>query len=649
MTQRDRILVETSRPGALHRGILLPALFAVLVLGLTVEGLRGWHIYQQTRAGRYDIGAAQSIVESKRLSAEPADLDRARSDFESADRKFASVQSSLRRDPLLQIARHLPVIGAQAEAAYALADIGRDAAAIGLDGIDAAEAFDDVRDEEGGTLPEKTMRVFARVDPQIDSIRGSLAGVDARREDIAGERLLPPLRRAVRDFDAKRERLAGFLDTYTRARAFTPEFLGFEGTRTYLVIAQNNAELLPTGGLVSVVGTVTVTDGHVDELDLRDAVQFGEDWMRRTGEYVEPPAPLRNYLLKDQSWNLAVSNWSPDFPSSARTAQRFFERGGGPPTDGVIALDVTALERLLTVTGPIYLDEFDVTVDSSNVFDLAEEHTRVPFLPGGDRKEFIAVLADQVLDHVLHPSAEQWSPLVDVLQQIGDEKDMLLYQNDPKQQALVEAWGWDGAVSYPGGDYLMLVDASVNSTKLNAILEQQAELTVQLDAAGAATNTVAIDYFNNLAPWAEGRDPQLVYKLMLGGLYGDYLRVLVPPGSRIAEVRDGEGSVGLEELSREQGLTVFGRFFTLPRDTRDRLSFTYTTPPVVERHGGGMTYRLRLQAQPGRPIPLSVRVAPPDGMRIRRLLLDGVPQHDASVPLALDLSRDHELTVELGG
>src|SRR5581483_10424211 len=186
----------------------------------------------------------------------------------------------------------------------------------------------------------------------------------------------------------------------------------------------------------------------------------------------------------------------------------------------------------------------------------------------------------------------------------------------------------------PGGDYLMLVDASVNSTKLNAILEQQAELTVQLDAAGAATNTVAIDYFNNLAPWAEGRDPQLVYKLMLGGLYGDYLRVLVPPGSRIAQVRDGEGSVGLEELSREQGLTVFGRFFPLPRDTRDRLSFTYTTPPVVERHGGGMTYRLRLQAQPGRPIPLSVRVAPPDGMRIRRLLLDGVPQHDASVPRA---------------
>ncbi len=620
----------------------------VLALALAVGGIEAFRARQimgDVSAGRDGLRAGQNVVELKRLDATSDDLARARRDFESAGVRFKSARSRLDGDPLLKIGRRLPLVGGQIRAADSLAGIGEAAAVIGAQGIDAAEAFTGVRAEEEGTLPEKSMRIFEAADPHMASIEARVQDVDALRADIGHRSLVPPMRRAVRELDARRERLREFLDTYTHSRAFTPEFLGFHGPRTYLILAHNNAEMLPTGGLVSVFGTVRLDQGRVEDMEFHDAVQYGEDWMARTGAYVEPPAPLKQYLLKDTSWNLTVSNWSPDFPTSARSAQHFYRLGGGGAVDGVIAINVTTLERLLAIIGPVQVPQFDLTVSAENAYEVTEEHTRAPYQPQGDRKEFVALLADEVLHRVLKPAPGEWSPLVDLVQKLGDEKDLMLFEYDARQQELVKQFGWDGSVSYSSGDFLQVVDSSVNSTKLNWIIEHSADVEVRLDEKGAATTTVKLDYFNNFAPWVQGRDPVLVEHLMAGGMYGGYLRLLTPPGSRIVSVRDATGEVGIEELSREQGLTVFGRFFAMPRDTRQHLAFTYTTPPVVEVHGGAWTYRLSLRRQPGWELPITVRVIPPEGMRNDGVLLDGEPFASPTVDMRIDLSRDRELTM----
>jgi hypothetical protein len=156
---------------------------------------------------------------------------------------------------------------------------------------------------------------------------------------------------------------------------------------------------------------------------------------------------------------------------------------------------------------------------------------------------------------------------------------------------------------------------------------------------------VTVDYFNDLASWEQGRDPELVRKLMLGGLYGGYLRLFVPPGARLSEVRDEGGEIGLEENGQELGLTVFGRFFALSRDSGQRLVFRYVTPPVVEMDDGAWVYRLQMQKQPGQhALPVTVRVMPPEGMRQPDVFLDGEPGELHSTELQFDLSKDR--TVE---
>lgn len=624
------------------------AVLVMLAVLATVEGYRAWSVIGDVRDGRALMQAAQSRLEAKRLDATTDDLDAAQAQFSRAQAKFASARSTLDGDPLVSILRHAPLAGGQLRAASGLARIGQDGAAIGVHGTEAARAFDDVRARGGGTLPEETVQIIDGVDPHINDVETQLASVDRMRAGIGSRSLLPPLRSALGDLDRRRARLGEFLDTYRRSRDFAPAFLGFDGPRTYLVLAQNNAELLPTGGLVSVAGTLRIDRGRVVEMRFQDAVQMGEDWMDRTGAYVEPPKPLKQYLLKDTSWNLLTSNWSPDFPTSAQTAARFFQmETGAPPVDGVIALDFNAMERLLEVTGPVDIPDFDVTVTADNAFDLTEQYTRAPYEPQADRKQFAALLADAVLRRVLRPSAGQWSPLVDTVQRLGDEKDLLIYSFDPKQQTLIRQFGWDGSVSAPpSGDYLMLVDASVNSTKLNAVIDHSASIDVQLGDDGAATTTVDLRYNNPLSAWAEGRDPQLVDKLMLGGMYGGYVRLLAPAGSRIVSVRDATGEVGIEDATREQGLASFGRFFALPRDQRASLKFTYVTPPVVQRSDGGWTYTLRLQRQPGwRFSSVRLNVSAPPGMRRDAVAVDGKRATAGGGALDIDLSRDRTITV----
>ena len=418
--------------------------------------------------------------------------------------------------------------------------------------------------------------------------------------------------------------VADLVKTYDQAAAFFPDFLGFNGPRTYLVLAQNNAELLPTGGLISVYGVVTLRDGSVEDMSFADAIAFGENWQNATHEYVEPPAPLKNYLLKDWSWSLDLANWSPDFPTAARQAQLFFEKGGGRPVDGVIGITVTTLEQLLGVTGPVSVDEYGVTVDPANVMDVTETLTRTPLEPGSDRKAFAAFLAEEMLHRLLYLPSSQWSPLLDAAEELRDSKTALFYSFDPALQSLAHEMKLDGALEDPPGDYLMPVEASVNSTKLNIVIDKRMEMQVALDELGDAHSTVTLRYVNNVASWEQGRDPELVYRLMLGGLYGGYLRLFTKHPSRLLDIAIDGASAGAEEVGVESGKAVFGRFFSLPRGARREVAFHYVTPGVAELGDSTARYRLFIQKQPGTDaVPLSLHFSLPEGAKPVSLEMDG--------------------------
>jgi hypothetical protein len=462
--------------------------------------------------------------------------------------------------------------------------IGVEASLAGRLAVEAARDFNAVRTGEGGTLLEKSVVLLERVAPEIDSLEARLAVIDQHRDHIHADGLIPPLKAAVRDLTSS----GGVRElVWTTAGLRCCAFSRSTGRGPIWCQPQNNAEP-PTGGLF-VYGLVTVREGHIDDMFFEDAIAFGDRWMK-AGNYVEPPGPLANYLLKDWSWNLALANWSPDFPTAARQAQWFFEAGGGRPVDGVIGIDVTTLEKLLNVTGPVDVPEYSVRVTSGNALDVIEANTRSPAHPGDDRKAIVALIADEVMDQVLHAKPSQWSPLLDALEEVGDGKDLLIYLNNANEERLVREMGWDGGLRGSDGDYLMVVDASVNSTKLNIAMEQSLHLDVTLDELGNAHHRLTLSYLNDLPRWQQGRDPELVRRLMLGGTYGGYVRLLTPRDARV-----GHGAGRPRRRSRGGWQDRLG-CFSPPgqRRPRDRVRL-----PRLQRSGRPPQYRPLIQKQPG--------------------------------------------------
>jgi len=618
-------------------GLAAGTLFLTVALGLHYRAL-----YADVAEGRNLLVEAQDILETGRLDVSEEDLAQADARLVRAGQLFDSAQSRLDRDPFLKAVGLLPLASDQVNAGREMTGIGVEASLAGRLAVQAARDFNEVRMEEGGTLPEKSVLLLDRAEPEMESLEAHLAAIDDHRDRISEHGLLPPLAAAVGKLDKQRERAGELVQDYRRARELAPAVLGFSGPRTYLVLAQNNAELLPTGGLISVYGLITVRDGHIEKMFFEDAIAFGERWMK-AGNYVKPPGPLANYLLKGWSWNLALANWSPDFPTAARQAQWFFEAGGGQPVDGVIGIDVNTLEELLGVTGPVDVPEYGVRVTSENALDVIEANTRTPAHPGDDRKAIVALIADEVLDRVLHAEPSQWSPLLDALGEMGDNKDLLIYLNDPNEERLVREMGWDGGLHDGPGDYLMVVDASVNSTKLNIAIDQSLRLDVALDELGNARHQVTLGYVNNLPRWQEGRDAELVSRLMLGGTYGGYVRLLTPSDSRLIAATERGSSIGLEEISQEGEKAVFGRFFALPSGREKALQIEYVSPTIVDTSQGYWEYRLFIQKQPGAaPMPLQVAFSLPQGGRALSLEVDG-ERRDPALELTIDLRRDTEL------
>lgn len=621
---------------------------AVLTLAV-VAALGWWHyrpLYQDAANAREQLLQAQDTLQQQRLDATEDELATTKRHLEAAESEFTSCQSALRHDPLVRLAEHVPWLGRQASTAEDVLAMGRDASDIGLAGVAVAEEYRAVREMPAGDTSEKTMTLLDRVRPHMQQVSAGLDALLAVRQSIDGGGLVSPLGHAVSQVDEHSGEIANLVKTYDQASAFLPDFLGFQGPRTYLVLAQNNAELLPTGGLISVFGVVTLDQGHVQQMSFSDAIAFNERWQATSHEYVEPPTPLKDYLLKDWSWGLDLANWSPDFPTAAQQAQVFYEKGGGGPVDGVIGINVTTLQQLLDITGPIDVSEYGVTVDPSNVLDTTEALTRTPLEPGSDRKAFTAFLAEDMLQRLMSLPSSQWSPLLDTMQKLRDSKTALFYSFNPELQSLAHDMGLDGSLQDPPGDYLMPVEASVNSTKLNIAIDKRMQVQVALDELGDAHSTVTFDYQNQLAAWEQGRDPQLVYRLMLQGLYGGYLRLFTKGSSRLVDIAVDGTSAGAQEVTQEDGKSVFGRFFGLPKDAKREVAFQYVTPAVADLGGKTARYSLFIQKQPGTgDIPLSLSLSLPEGAKPLSLQLDGKPVSGDGLEVQTDLSRDREIVL----
>jgi hypothetical protein len=623
--RRDPARADPAQPPPARRGrrvVLLAVGVGVLlvVIAGALAVFRYLPALDEARALRTDLETMVTRVEGTGLGIDRATVDALDADLASARGRLDNLQALLAGDPLIRVARAFPLTAANVRGADdVVAGAGDLLDAVGQ-GLAIGRQFVDIREAQAAD-PGSASALSQLVELMAtsrDLAVSAAASVASARQTLAAvpDGLIGQVE-SVRDaMQTRIEKYGPLLDTYVQVSAQLPGILGWNGPRRYLVLTQDPAELRPSGGLIGSYGLIAFDKGKITE---RRFLSVSPLDGKNDYPFVRPPQELANYLLgPTQSWQLADAGWSPDFPTSAQDALRLYtNESGDTRIDGVLAITTHTIDELLKVTGPISVPEYNVTIASGETTLKVLQLTRAPQKPGEDAKAFLSVFADRLFSTLLALPPARWGDIIGAAGTFGQEHLLLAWFQDATDEAFASDGGFGGAIRQDQGDFVYPVDSNVApASKLNAWTTRTMDLSVQLDAVGNARNTLAVTWENRVDT-PDGA-PYRAMTNVGGSILGMYFRLLVPERSRIEAVSGG-GLVPVTNpavVEDEAGRMAIGTYLRIPPG-QTGLASTWTSPYAASVDATGGTYRLTIQAQPGRlPEPFNLTIRVPAGYRI---------------------------------
>jgi len=440
----------------------------------------------------------------------------------------------------------------------------------------------------------------------------------AARSKITPQCLSPRLRAAViNDVDPV---LSLLDDGLSLALAF-PELLGATrtGPKTYLLLAQNEDELRPTGGFITAAGNLVVQDGKIVNLSFEDSYNVDD---------ISKPYPLAPWQL-DQYMNLRVlffrdANWFSDYPTTALWAEYLYAYSRSHSVDGVIAFDQQMLVLLLNALGPMNIDGEVIT--AKNVLSYIRESKKPPsedvLFSDWDRKRILNPLASELRRVILAQSGPKFKALFNAILRALNEHHLLLQFDNLEVSRLISKRGWDGAMRPENGDFLMVVDTNVGYSKTNAVVEGKVDYDVNLTDLGAPSANLTVFRTNDATgdpPCIMGRRPPGANDRYypINRCYWNYLRVYVPEGTQLLDSSPPPSVPGaLMVLNRSvpdprvdtlddeeiEEIQTFGTLMVVPAGQSASAGFHFALPAAVlsvEPGSHRIIYKLKIQKQPG--------------------------------------------------
>ncbi len=403
--------------------------------------------------------------------------------------------------------------------------------------------------------------------------------------------------------------------------------VGKDGLRTYLVIFQNQTELRPTGGFMGSFAEVTLDQGKVVNITVPGGGTY--DLKGELKARVIPPKPLQ---LVNALWQFQDANWDPDFPSSADKLRWFWSKSGQPTVDGVIAVNASIMQKLLTVTGPIDMPEYGKTITADNFMIETQKAVELEYDKEENMpKKIIGDLAKRLLERTKTFQKDEWMKVAAILAGSLETKDVQAAFVRPEEEQLAERFGWNNRLKETVGDSLAVVYANIAGQKTDAVIDEAVDHHVDIAEDGSIRDTVHIT-----------REHHGVKGELFNGVRNvGYLRVYVPKGSTLvsasgfrkpedkwfkpkddtaspdpdvaaAEATDADGPGGAT-ISTEHERTVFGGWvqldpgqsqdifltYDLPFTAKDVLAKIKASPDATATSRGA--YLLLLTSQPGKP------------------------------------------------
>lgn len=429
---------------------------------------------------------------------------------------------------------------------------------------------------------------------------------------------------------------------------YLPELAGYNRDRVYLVLFQNNMELRATGGFIGSYGVVTTRDGSIKSIvtdDIYNLDKLSKDKLR-----IPVPWPIEKYMTQKYLF-MRDANWSPDWPTSAKQLEWFWdierEYAGLPPQklDGIIAITPDFIANFLSMTGPLTVD--GITFTSENFALELERQVEFEYEDKGlevhERKEIIGDLTQEIIHRIEKSSAIELLKVWGIMKKNKDQKHILAWFKEEELQKYFSEQSWSGEVKASESDYLMIVDSNLAALKTDQVMERSLNYFVGPDQNDKLVARAEITYNHAGKPVK-----YLVTK------YRTYTRIYLPEGSEVARAYLQHGNkrqdlaIGTDvNISKELGKTVAGIFFEVDPLNSKVLVLEYRLPERVNELYRQGKYSLLLQKQagtPGHKLQIDLRF----GKNIMAYYADFLPERFLGRNLFFrgDLSQDREFRVK---
>lgn len=382
--------------------------------------------------------------------------------------------------------------------------------------------------------------------------------------------------------------MASILDTGARLLPFADKVLAKNTTKHYLLMFANNMELRPGGGFIGSFAIVTAKDYGIDHIEVYDV--YDADGQLKA--HIEPPEAIKKYLNQPH-WFLRDSAFSPDFSQNYSNAKMFLAKEMNLSNfDGAFLLTTTSIQNVMEAIGDVYVPDFKEVVNKDNFYMKAQYYAEHDFFPGStQKKRFLGAVLNQMTINI-----EDTSPLdlLDMITKSLNEKQIVLYFDDPEIQAVFDQQYWSGKMIQPVCtsnskncivDYLMPVEANLGVNKANFYINRVVTLNVSIDSKGKIKNRFIMQLTNE--------SPKDTFP---GGVYRNYLQVYLPANVHIKQITKN-GTLVEQYDKNERQHTSVGFLVEIQPQASSEIVIDYELNSVLEKGKG--VYQLIVQKQIG--------------------------------------------------
>lgn len=510
----------------------------------------------------------------------------AKGTFATLEPKVANARD-LTSDPVWRIAEAVPILGRNLTAVRIMAN-ETDALVTGavkpLVTVSSSLSLESLKPHNGRidvAAIEKTIPAVTSASASVDKALAALKSVDTRGtigQVVAAKAKLQTMLGST----------SGALHSAKSVLAILPGALGASGPRNYLLIFQNNGELMPAGGTT---GSMAVL--HVDNGDIQLIAQSSAD--PAVFPMFDAPVinvPADSAVLYPKSLGRFVQNLTetPRFSLTFDIAKAMWAKAKGIQIDGMVAVDTVALSQFLKVTGPVPLIDGTQLTSANAVetllFGLYEKHDAhtVDLINEAVAGSVLGKLFDGGID----PKA-----LASFVTTASKQHRILLWSTNKAEQSVIEKSDFYGAppTSTAKTDAFGVYFRDMTPSKMAYFLKQSVDLSQATCKAGGPTDVRITVKLTNVAP-ANAGTTLPSYVTQLDGHIRLGVTAYAPHGYKVAAIKvsnggeaplaakDGEYTTAQDRITIMPGQTQTITF-DLIADHADKRALTAQVTPAV--------------------------------------------------------------------